>query len=377
MKILFISMPSIHAIRWIENLKNTNNELFWFDVTNKGTIVELQNVRQFTNWKQRKLPNFKGEYKLSKKFPNTYSKIKYLFEVTENEYLEKIINEIQPDAIHSFEMQHCSYQILKTMNKFSNLHWIYSCWGNDLYYYKNFENHNKQIKAVLKRVNYLHTDCQRDYNLAIELGFKGKHTGIIPGGSGYHLDEVNKYKLPIEDRKIILVKGYQHKFGRALNVIKALQNCQEINSKFEVVIFGAHKEVIDYIKNNNLPFKTFHRTQLSQLELIQLMGKSLIYIGNTVSDGMPNTLLEAIIMNAFPIQSNPGNATAEIIEHKKNGLLIDDPNDIPTIEKLIKLALSDTTRFYQAAKINTEIALQRLDYYKNQFKIIEIYNTLN
>ena len=376
MKILFISMPSIHAIRWIENLKDTDNEFFWFDVTNKGAIDTLQNVIQFMDWKHRKILNFKGEYKLSKKFPNAYSKLKYLVEVTENEYLEKIINEIQPDVIHSFEMQHCSYPILKTMNKFPNIKWLYSCWGNDLFYYKDLKSHIQKIKAVLKRVNYLHTDCERDYKLATELGFKGKHVGVIPGGSGYHLEQFIKYKIPIENRKVILVKGYQHQFGRAINIIKALENSQEFIKNYDVVIFGAHKEVIDYININNLSFKTFHRTELSQLQLIKLMGKALLYIGNNISDGMPNTLLEAIIMNAFPIQSNPGNATAEIINDGENGLLINNPNDIKSIEKVLNSALNDSNRLEQAAIINTEITNQRLDYFKIQQKIVNLYHHL-
>jgi hypothetical protein len=78
MKILFISMPSIHAIRWIENLKDTDDELYWFDVTNKGEIKLLQNATQFTGWKIRKKRHIKGEYRFSKKFPDTYFKIKYL-----------------------------------------------------------------------------------------------------------------------------------------------------------------------------------------------------------------------------------------------------------------------------------------------------------
>lgn len=373
MKILFISMPSIHAIRWIENLKDTNNELFWFDITNKGKLNTLKTVAQFTDWKKRKIPAIKGEHALYKKFPEFHSKVKQLFEVTENGYLEKIIKEINPDVIHSFEMQHCSYPILKTMNKFPNIKWLYSCWGNDLFYYKDLKSHIQKIKAVLKRVNYLHTDCERDYKLATELGFKGKHVGVIPGGSGYHLEQFIKYKIPIENRKVILVKGYQHQFGRSINIIKALENSQESIKNYDVVIFGAHKEVIDYININKLPFKTFHRTELSQLELIKLMGKSLLYIGNNISDGMPNTLLEAIIMNAFPIQSNPGNATAEIIEHEKNGLLIDNPYDLKNIESLIVQAINDKNRIAQAAIINTEIAKQQLDYTKIQPKIVDLY----
>src|SRR5690606_12404033 len=76
--------------------------------------------------------------------------------------------------------------------------------------------------------------------------------------------------------------------------------------------------------------------------LIKLMGRSLIYIGNSSSDGTPNTLLEAIIMGAFPIQSNPGEATEELITHKFNGLLIEEPQDYENIAELLKEALNNS-----------------------------------
>ena len=126
MKILFVSMHSIHAIRWIENLKDTNNELYWFDVLDRGKLETVENVEQFIDWKQRKKRNLKGEYFISKKVPFLYHVLQPFLEVTANEKLEQIIKEIQPDVIHSFEMQGCSYPILKTMKKFPKLKWIYS-----------------------------------------------------------------------------------------------------------------------------------------------------------------------------------------------------------------------------------------------------------
>ena len=69
MKILFVSMHSIHAIRWIENLKDTSHELYWFDVLGIGKLDTIERVKQFANWKHRKLPYIKGEYFLSKRFP--------------------------------------------------------------------------------------------------------------------------------------------------------------------------------------------------------------------------------------------------------------------------------------------------------------------
>jgi glycosyltransferase involved in cell wall biosynthesis len=377
MKILFISMPSIHVIRWIENLKNTSYEMYWFDVLGRGKLETIDSVTQFVHWKQRKVPNIKGEYFLSKKAPSIYNLFHSFLEVTVQEKLHDILLEIQPDIVHSFEMQHGSYPILKTMNKFRQIKWIYSCWGNDLYYYKNYKSHDKKIRQVLKRINYLHTDCDRDHVLAKKLGFKGRHLGVIPGGSGYDLEAFSKFKTPISDRRIILVKGYQHTFGRALNVIKALHSIPEIVKTYEVVVFGAHSEVIEYIALNQLEFKTFTRNELSQHEVMQLMGKSLIYIGNNISDGMPNTLLEAIIMNAFPIQSNPGNATSEVIDNGKNGLLIADPEDVKAIEGLIISAIENPLRIASAAVMNTKIAREKLDEKNIRKEIISLYNQLS
>lgn len=376
MKILFISMPSIHAIRWIENLKETNNELYWFDVLNKGRLQTIDSVTQFTDWKFRKIPTLKGEYFLYKKAPFLYNLVHSLLEVTANEKLEKIINEIQPDVVHSFEMQNCSYPILKTMKKFNHLNWIYSCWGNDLFFYQNNPIHKFKIKKVLQRVNYLHTDCERDYKLAKELGFNGNFLGVIPGGTGYKINDLIKIRLPFEERKIILVKGYQNTFGRALTIVKALNELQSEMIAYEIIVFGAHNEVVKYLEENQLAYKLFHRHELTHNQLLEWMGKALIYIGNNSSDGMPNTLLEAIIMGAFPIQSNPGGATSEIIVPKKNGLLIKNTEDVEEIKELLKNALLNQKMIKAAMEINLAIAYDKLDYEINKKKVIAIYQNI-
>lgn len=369
-------MPSVHVTRWIDNLKDTSHQLYWFDVMSRGNLETINSVIQYTDWKKRKLPRIKGEYFLSKKAPNLYEKIILYLEVAANEALENIICHLQPDVIHSFEMQGCNYPILKTMKKYPNIKWIYSCWGNDLFYFQQFPKHLNKIKEVLTRVNFLHTDCQRDFILASHLGFCGKHLGVIPGGTGYNLENLFSLKNPVSQRKIILVKGYEHIFGRGLNIVKALQNLTNEINGYEVVVFGAHQRIIDYVISNNLNFKVYNRHALSQQELLVLMGASIIYIGNSISDGMPNTLLEAIIMGAFPIQSNPGGVTAEIIENGINGYLINDAESISEIENLIINTIDNNSLITSAALINEKIAIQRLDYFVNKIKVCDIYATI-
>ena len=91
------------------------------------------------------------------------------------------------------------------------------------------------------------------------------------------------------------------------------------------------------------------------------MGEALIYIGNSNSDGIPNTLLEAICMGVFPIQSNPGNATAEIIKHKENGLLIEDCENSEEVKQLILYALS-IDNFKKRQHYNNTIIVKSIDY---------------
>lgn len=376
MKILFVSIPALHTVRWIENLKEAGHDIYWFNVLGNEELLQKSYIKQITNWKYRKIPHFKGEHYLRKQYPNLYEKIQSNLEVTANEKLEQLIKEVKPDLVHSFEMHTGSYAILKTMLKFPHLKWLYSCWGSDFYKYENSETHIKKIKKVLNRIDYLHTDCLRDYNLAIKYGFKGEFSGVIPGGGGFMLKENQKHLLPIENRRIILVKGYQHHVGRGLQIIKAFEKVLTLIHNYDVIVFGAHLEVTDYIEKNKLSFKYFGRHDLEHNEILELMGKSLIYVGNSTSDGIPNTLLEAIIMGAFPIQSNPGNVTAEIITEGENGFLIEDPNDIDAISKLILKAIDSSKLLQNAFEINQNIAKERLDYAVNHQKIVALYQQI-
>ena len=369
-------MHSIHFTRWIENLNDSNYELYWFDVLNRGTFKTEASVVQVTGWKLQKYTFVSEKNRLKKHFPRVYAKLKALSKVSVDEALTKVIKELQPDLVHSFEMQHCSYPIVKTLRRFPKLPWLYSCWGSDLFHYKQFPKHLKKIKKVLQRIDYLLADNVRDHKIAKELGFSGSFMGAIPGGGGYNIAAYESLKSPLEKRKIILIKGYEHRFGRALNVIKALAGVSDELKNYEMVVFGAHKKVIDHINNENLPFKVYNRHFLGHKELIELMGKSLIYIGNSVSDGIPNTLLEAMLMEVFPIQTNPGGVTEELITNGENGLLINDPDSTNELIELTLRALEMVQQNRSYVELNSKLARERLDYVVNQKKIVNVYKRI-
>lgn len=366
-------MPSVHFKRWILNIDQSNFELFWFDILNRGTQDFGCNINQIVDWQKRKVPYIPGEYRLESTCEKFYKIIEPLLKTTASEYLSKIIKNIKPDIVHSFELFSSAYPVLKSMRTHENLPWIYSCWGSDIFYFKDKKSYKNKIIKVLRRVDIIHTDNIRDQKLIKSLNFKGCFSKVIPGGGGYDTKQMLPFKEQYPKRNIILVKGYENKFGKGLNVIKALQEL-ELEKKYKIVIFSANKSISDYVNSQKLPYEIIGNGKLNNFEVLKLMGKSFMYVGNSISDGIPNTLLETMLMGAFPINSNPGNVTEEIIKHGENGILISNPNKASSVVNAIKKALLLKDEFHKVDKMNEKLMISLLEYNKVKRHIGMLYS---
>lgn len=368
-----VSIPSLHFFRWVDQLEESGYEVYWFDITGMSkTVPRIDWVNQKTNWKLKW--DFLGRTFVKNRFPKLYRLIQKFNENNTEKVFEKYIQEIQPDVVHSFALYLSCSPIQNVMKKNASLKWIYSSWGSDLFYFQNEPNYLKDIKSVLARVNYLFTDCRRDFEIAKQYGFNGEFLGVFPGGGGFDLKVMEEYKKPLKERKTILVKGFQGRSGRAITVLQAIELLQKELIDFTIKVFGSDKEIFEFVSQSDL--KNWNNFQIigkvSHNEVLQLMGESLIYIGNSNSDGIPNTLLEAICMGVFPIQSNPGGATTEIIENGNNGLLIENCEVVTEIEKIIEYALNKID-FIRAEEYNKQKLVKSLEYSKIRKRVIEQY----
>lgn len=336
MKILMVSIPSLHFFRWTSQLQDSGHQVYWFDITGMSAKVErLSWVSQKTGWKLKW--NYPGRVFIKNKFPGIYRRIQKNNEKDTAKVFEDYLNEIKPDVVHSFSIQISSLPILEVMERQSHLKWIYSSWGSDIFNKEGKNNFDADLKHLFSRVNYMFADNQRDFDIAKEFGFKGINLGVFPGGGGYDLKLINKFSVPLEKRKTILIKGYEGDLGRSIPVLKAILDIKHLLHDFEIVIFGAHQKVFEFVQNSELgSWKNLKiHDVISHHEVLSLMGNAKLYVGNSISDGMPNTLLEAILSGVFPIQSNPGGVTEEIINDRFNGRLILNPNDIEHIKNII------------------------------------------
>ncbi|KAF2334181.1 glycosyltransferase [Flavobacterium ginsenosidimutans] len=373
MKILMVSIPSLHFFRWVNQLQDSGHEVYWFDITGMGgKNKKLSWIDQKSNWKVRW--DFPGRIQLKSKFPLIYRQIQRINEKETAKKFEEYLLQIQPDVVHSFALYLSCAPIISIMEKYNSQKWIYSSWGSDLFYFQNEPNYLKDIKRILPRVNFLFTDCYRDFQIAQRHGFNGKLLGVFPGPGGIDLEEIEKFKMPKYERNTILIKGFQGRSGRVIPVLKALEKLENKLKNFKIIVFGSDIETFDYL--NKSPLKKWNNFKaigkINHEEVFKLMGESLLYIGNSNSDGMPNTLLEAISMEVYPIQSNPGKATQEIIQNEMQGLLIENCEDIDEI----KTKVEDGILFISKNNYNPKELLKGLEYHYVKNKVLEQYNSI-
>ncbi|MBP0904527.1 glycosyltransferase [Mariniflexile gromovii] len=378
MKILMVAIPNHHFFQWVNQLKDSGYEVFWFDVTDGGPKSDkIAWVTQIKGWKLRW--DFPFRTTIKKIFPKLYALIQKLNERSVTSVFNKILIDIKPDIVHCFEMQLSGLPILSIM-EINMLPFIYSSWGSDVFYYDKLGVSKQQLQRFYNRVNYAITDCKRDYNLMVENSFNSKFLGVFPGNGGLTINQ-NNIQL-ISKRNIILIKGYDDGVGKASVVLKAFELLpKSFLEAYKLIVYSADNSVERHINNSSffsdLDIEIYYRYAFLQNEsLLKMMGESCIHIANSISDGMPNVLLEAMGMGAFPIQSNPGNVTEEVITHGKNGYLIHNALDEIEISNLIKEALANETLRKYAQNYNVNFIDQHYNRTILQPKIITLYESV-
>jgi glycosyltransferase involved in cell wall biosynthesis len=372
-----VAIPNHHFFQWVDQLKQSGYEVFWFDASDGGSLVERINwVTQIKGWKLKW--DFPLRLLIKQHFPKIYVYLQKYNERNLTAVFEKIVQEYQPDIVHCFEMRLAGFPILNVMNRYKKIRFIYSSWGSDLFYYAKLGMTKSSVGTFLERVDYLITDCHRDYKIAIANGYKNVFLGVYPGNGGLAID-----RTKIQDsvlRGTIIIKGYDDGVGMASKVIEALLLLPlALIQKYNIVVYSADASIVKQLKNTeyfkSLKVRIIKRGAfISNSELLAIMGQSVMHIGNSISDGMPNALLEAMGMGAFPIQSNPGKVSEEVITHGVNGFLIENPLDSTEIANWIEKVISNQELRARAQKFNVDFVNQNYNREYLKQEIVQLYN---
>ena len=272
-------------------------------------------------------------------------------------FLAKLIIRNSPNCIHFHEMQHAAYLynlIYGYKDIPTNIRKVISTWGSDLLYHKFSDYHAQQIFLCLQWADILTSEREEDLGLARALGFDSKF--LAPVYVTFGRTEIVERTLDTPScRKIILVKGYQHDQGLAVNALEALTNIASNLSGFQVKVFSASPVVKDRVEQmrslNLIDIEVL--SWMPTYDLQNIFAKSRLYIGLSQSDGLPASFVDAMQYGAFPIQSIES-AAGEFIKHGIGGYLV-DPWKIGELENYIVNALVDDRLVDDACELNLEM----------------------
>jgi len=275
------------------------------------------------------------------------------------------------------EIQEAGYLSLDTKRRFRGEFpsWIVTNWGSDIYFFGRLPDHVDKIKAVLSACDYYACECVRDVHLAKQMGLKGRVLPVLPNTGGFDLERTAQLRQPgpASARRMILLKGYQGWSGRALVGLRAIALCASQLQGYRVAIYSASPEVriaAELVtQSTGIPIDLI--PLCSHDEMLRFYGRSRIYIGLGISDAISTSLLEAIVMGAFPIQSCTACADEWIVD-REMGLIV-PPEDPEPVAAAIRRALSDDVLVDRASELNAELAQERLDQRVIRPKVIAMY----
>jgi glycosyltransferase involved in cell wall biosynthesis len=294
--------------------------------------------------------------------------------------LARLVRRLQPDIVHSLEIQAGGYLTSRVKQKLGSVFptWIATNWGSDIYLFGRLAAHADSVRSVLAMCDFYSCECERDVELAQSMGLNGIALPVLPNTGGFDLERTARLRQPgpTSDRRTIVLKGYQHFSGRALVGLQAIRKCADRLKGYRVAIYRATDDV--KIAAELLAQDTGIGVDIippsSHNEMLRLFGKARIYLGLGISDAISTSLLEAIVMGAFPIQSCTSCAD-EWIEDGKGGLIV-PPEDPDQVADALRRALEDDALVDSAEELNALVAAERLEYSAIKAQVVQNYESV-
>ena len=361
-KILIVAMAdSVHTARWLEQFEDSDYEFVLFP-SSPHRRIHPKIVRLLSEAS-------KMDISIPRGLRNTGLLLAAIDKLMANRvrgiWLRRIVRNFEPNILHAVETQGAGYIASVALTKIVVKPFvILTLWGSDLFWFRNFKRHRALICRCLKLVDRLSMECERDIAIARELGYTGDVFPPFPVTGGYETASIqNNVKKVTSTRKIILVKGHTRFVGRGIKALDAITELVDQLDGYEIVVYSTDPKAKRFARklaqSSGLLVNAYGRGEIAHHELLKIFENARAYIGISLSDGISVSLQEAIVGGAFPIQTDTSCANEWIIDGK-SGFIV-EPDDHLGLVIAIQTAIENDELVDTAARINFEVALNRLD----------------
>ena len=361
--VLVCMVDSIHVARWIAQFDPTEVKFILFPSgpnrrVHPKILEMIDNGKSFHD--QIAIVPFGGKLSLP-----LWALDRFFGDRIRGLLLRRTLKEVNPAYVHALELQHAGYVTMRALSdKDVKTPFIATNYGSDIFWFQKFPQHKAKIQRILERANFYSAECRRDYLLAKGLGFDGFELPLAPNAGGLVLEKEAPQQNKASKRKTIAIKGYHGWVGRALVALDAIENLKFELADFEIEVYSADSKVVKRVESlsrrTGVKCTVHRKGALSQIEVLNLLAKSRVYVGASLSDGISTSLLEAMSVGAFPIQTDTSCAN-EWISDGATGVLVRELSS-QAIAKAISRAVRDDALVDSAQLKNFQVILERANW---------------
>ena len=307
---------------------------------------------------------------------------------TVEEALAGIVREWRPHIVHTLGFDPASHVYLRARNAHGSAgigRWVAQARGGpDIALQRYSPEFLPQIRAVLANCDHFIADNQQNYEYARNLGLAPDKAekpgmGVVSGPGGLDLKSLRaRWTLPPSKRERLIVwpKAYEVISAKALPVLEAILHAWDRIRPCRIeMLWMVQPEVrIWYEKLFAPSIKACCPASgiLPHEETLALVARARVMLAPSLSDGIPNSMMEAMALGAVPLVS-PIETLMPVVRDGENALFARNlyPDEIAaalvrlmTDDALVDhIAARNTVRIYELAD-RARIRARALDYYE-------------
>lgn len=287
----------------------------WIDMMNEGSIFNIKALNIGPIFNSSPLPyHVAHAHKLplqSHPFFGGFvrrlpSRLKDRFVVRR---MNRLIKSFRPDIVHTLGIYPAAPFFAYFRGLIPETPWVMQARGGpDIALNRLDPSKNAELKQLLPQCDWFIADNKLNYAYAKELGVpehKFAPFGTVPGTGGIEVENEPKIPPSRRERLVVWPKAYFCIQSDGLPVIEGIRRAWPHIRPCRVVATAATPEVAFWTKHllgsEGIPIEIHER--ISRKSMLELTKEARVVLMPSLSDGIPNTLYEAMALGAVPIVS--------------------------------------------------------------------------
>jgi glycosyltransferase involved in cell wall biosynthesis len=300
-------------------------------------------------------------------------------------WLARVLTTWRPDVVHTLGLAPAGFVFHRTRQRHHigcSPRWVLQLrGGSDLWLSRHDPELRPVIAAALRDCDQLVSDNQLNFSWARELGASDEQRAEIapvPGTGGVDIDAMAAAaSLPPAGRRAILVpKGYDSPWSKALPVLEALSRVWEQIAPCRVHLLAASPEIIGWARTlpSTLQDNLTLEGRVPRSRALELMAGTRVMTAPSLIDGTPNTMFEAMAAGALPVLS-PLDTIRPLVDDGRNVLFARNlyPDEIAAA---LLRSMHDDELVERAASENLALVRRLADRSQIRPKVIAYYEEL-